>query len=162
MANTNAYIVVTGNLTSDPELRFTPNGAPVTQVRVASTPRRFNKQTNQYEDGNTLFLAATCWNHLAENVAATLQKGMRVTIVGNLGQREYTTKEGEQRTVYEIEAEHITPNLQFMTGVMTRNPAGGGNNQHQPQQQQGDPWGSQPQQGGDSWGNPGQYGGFGQ
>lgn len=157
MAQNNTPITMIGNLVGDPELRFTPSGAAVANFRMASTPRTFNKQTNQYEDGEALFLTVNVWRKMAENVAETFTKGMRVIVQGNLKQRSYQNKEGENRTVYEIEADEVGPSLRFSTAQMTRNPQenqaqGGQQQQPQGQQQsqggfqnqQNDPWNSAP------------------
>src|SRR5438309_6333883 len=98
-------ITVIGNLTDDPELRFTPSGAAVANFTVASTPRAFDRQTNEWKDGDTLFLSCSVWRQAAENVAESLQKGMRVMVQGRLKQRSYETREGEKRTVVELEVE---------------------------------------------------------
>ena len=115
-------ITIIGNLVADPELRFTPSGKAVANFRVASTPKKFNKQTQQFEDGQGLFLTVNVWNQQAENVAESLQKGMRVIVQGDLEQRSYETREGEKRTVYEITANEVAPSLKFATAKATRTP----------------------------------------
>src|SRR5256886_2910720 len=100
-------ITVIGNLTDDPELRFTPSGAAVAKFRVASTPRTMDRTTNEWKDGEPLFLACTVWRQAAENVAESLQRGSRVVVQGRLKQRTYETREGEKRTVYELEVDEI-------------------------------------------------------
>ena len=100
-------ITIIGNVVEDPTLRFTPNGAAVANFRIANTPRRFNKDTNQWEDGEALFLTCNAWKQLGENVAETLQKGMRVIVTGKLKARSYQTREGENRTVHEIDVDEV-------------------------------------------------------
>ena len=104
-------ITVVGNLVDDPELRFTPSGAAVANFRIASTPRSFNRQTNEWEDGEALFLSCAVWRQAAENVAESLTRGMRVVVQGRLKARSYETREGEKRTVFEIEVEEVGPSL---------------------------------------------------
>jgi single-strand DNA-binding protein len=139
-------ITVIGNLTDDPELRFTPSGAAVANFTVASTPRTFDKNSNEWKDGDALFLRCSIWRQSAENVAESLTKGMRVVVSGRLRQRSYQTKEGENRTVVELEVEEIGPSLKYATAKVTKanRPGGGGG--------QGGGWG----------GNPGGGGGGGQ
>ena len=119
-------ITVIGNLTDDPELRFTPSGAAVAKFRVASTPRFMDRQTNEWKDGEPLFLACTVWRQAAENVAESLQKGMRVVVQGRLKQRSYETREGEKRTVFEIDVEEVGPSLKYATAKVTRTQRSGG------------------------------------
>ena len=157
-------ITVVGNLVDDPELRFTPSGAAVANFRIASTPRTFDRQTNEWKDGDALFLSCSVWRQAAENVAESLQRGMRVIVQGRLKSRTYETREGEKRTVFEIEVEEVGPALKYATAKITRTtrqgggggggysgggaPQGGGGN---------DPWATQPApQGG---GGGGGYGG---
>ena len=102
-------ITVVGNLVDDPELRFTPSGAAVANFRIASTPRTFDKQSNEWKDGDALFLSCSVWRQAAENVAESLQKGMRVVVQGNLRSRQYETREGEKRTVFEIQVDEVGP-----------------------------------------------------
>ena len=106
-----AQMTLVGNLTEDPELRFTPAGQPVAKFRVASTPRYLDKSTNEWKDGDSLFLTCAVWRQAAENVAESLQRGMRVIVTGRLKQRSYETKEGEKRTVYELECDEVGPSL---------------------------------------------------
>lgn len=113
-------ITVVGNLTDDPELRFTPSGAAVANFTIASTPRTFDKDTQQWEDGDTLFLRCSVWKRKAENVAESLQRGYRVIAQGRLKQRSYETKEGEKRTVVEMEVDEIGPSLTFVTAKINR------------------------------------------
>ncbi len=108
-------LTIIGNLTADPELRFTPSGAAVANFTVASTPRRFNAQTSQWEDGDTLFMRCSIWRQAAENVAESLTKGTRVIVSGRLHQRSYDTTAGEKRTVVELAAEEIGPSLKYAT-----------------------------------------------
>ncbi|MCW5952214.1 MAG: single-stranded DNA-binding protein [Propionibacteriaceae bacterium] len=120
-------ITVVGNLTADPELRFTPSGAPVANFTVASTPRTFDRQTGEWKDGDAMFLNCAVWRQPAENVAESLTKGMRVIVQGRLRSRSYETREGERRTVFEIEVEEIGPSLRYATAKVTRTSGGGGN-----------------------------------
>ncbi|WP_028474371.1 single-stranded DNA-binding protein [Nocardioides alkalitolerans] len=119
-------ITVVGNLVDDPELRFTPSGAAVANFRIASTPRTFNRQTNDWEDGEALFLSCSVWRQAAENVAESLQRGMRVVVQGRLKARTYDTREGEKRTVFEIEVEEVGPSLKFATAKVARASRSGG------------------------------------
>ena len=119
-------ITVVGNLTDDPELRFTPSGAAVANFTVASTPRNFDKQTNEWTDGEAMFLRCSIWRQAAENVAESLQRGMRVVVQGRLKARSYETREGEKRTVFEIEVEEIGPSLKFATAKVNRVSRSGG------------------------------------
>jgi single-strand DNA-binding protein len=122
-------ITVIGNVTDDPELRFTPGGAAVANFTVASTPRSFDRQTNEWKDGDTLFLRCSVWRQSAENVAESLQRGTRVIVSGRLKQRSYETREGEKRTVVELEVDEIGPSLRFATAKVnktTRGSGGGG------------------------------------
>ncbi len=180
-------ITVVGNLVDDPELRFTPSGAAVANFRIASTPRTFDRQTNEWKDGDALFLSCSVWRQAAENVAESLQKGMRVVVQGRLKSRQYETREGEKRTVFEIEVEEVGPSLKYATAKVTRaarSGGGGGYGQGGASPQGGggygggapasDPWasapggapaqgGGAPAQGGapagDPWGAPGVGGG---
>lgn len=120
-------ITVIGNLTSDPELRFTPSGSAVANFTIASTPRAFDRQSNEWKDGETLFLRASVWRDAAENVAETLTKGTRVVAQGRLKSRSYTTKEGESRTSMELEVDEIGPSLRYASAKVTRASRGGGN-----------------------------------
>ena len=119
-------ITVVGNLTGDPELRFTPSGAAVASFTVASTPRTLDKATNEWKDGEALFLRCSIWRQAAENVAESLQKGMRVVVQGRLQQRSYDTKEGEKRTVIEMQVDEIGPSLKYATAKVNRTTRGGG------------------------------------
>jgi single-strand DNA-binding protein len=119
-------ITVVGNLTDDPELRFTPSGAAVANFTVASTPRTLDKATNEWKDGDALFLRCSIWRQAAENVAESLQRGMRVVVQGRLRQRSYETKEGEKRTVIELEVDEIGPSLKYATAKVTKAARGGG------------------------------------
>lgn len=160
-------ITVIGNLTADPELRFTPSGSAVANFTIASTPKTFDKQTNEFKDGEALFLRASVWREQAENVAETLTKGMRVIAQGRLRSRSYDTKEGERRTVMELEVDEIGPSLRFASAKVVRTQrSGGGNRQAAPQQSS--PPQSQPQQGqgwnapaSDPWSTGGNNGGNG-
>ena len=119
-------ITLVGNLTNDPELRFTPSGSAVANFTVASTPRTFDRQSNEWKDGETLFLRASVWREAAENVAETLTKGMRVIVQGRLKSRSYETKEGEKRTVMELEVDEIGPSLRYASAKVTRTQRSGG------------------------------------
>lgn len=123
-------ITIVGNLVDDPELRFTPAGAAVANFRIASTPRTFDKQANEWKDGDALFLGVNVWREQAENVAESLTKGMRVVITGVLKSRQYETREGEKRTVFEVTADEVAPSLKYATAKVTRaSRQGGGGNQ---------------------------------
>lgn len=119
-------ITVVGNLTDDPELRFTPSGAAVANFTVASTPRQMDRQTNEWKDGDPLFLRCSIWRQAAENVAESLTRGSRVIVQGRLRQRSYETKEGEKRTVIELEVDEIGPSLRYATAKVTKTSRGGG------------------------------------
>ncbi len=119
-------ITLVGNLTADPELRFTPSGAPVANFTVASTPRTFDRTTNEWKDGDAMFLNCAVWRQAAENVAESLTKGMRVIVQGRLRSRSYETREGEKRTVFEVDVEEIGPALKYATAKVTRSTGGGG------------------------------------
>ncbi|MBP8919273.1 MAG: single-stranded DNA-binding protein [Micropruina sp.] len=119
-------ITLVGNLTADPELRFTPSGAAVANFTVASTPRTFDRQTSEWKDGDAMFLNCSVWRQAAENVAESLTKGMRVVVQGRLKSRSYETREGERRTVFEIDVDEIGPSLRYASARVTRN-SGGGN-----------------------------------
>jgi single-strand DNA-binding protein len=119
-------ITVVGNLVDDPELRFTPSGAAVAKFRVASTPRYMDRQTNEWKDGDSLFLTCNVWRQAAEHVAESLQRGMRVIVQGRLRQRSYETKEGEKRTVYEIEVDEVGPSLRNATAKVSKTTRSGG------------------------------------
>jgi single-strand DNA-binding protein len=119
-------ITVVGNLTDDPELRFTPSGAAVANFTVASTPRFMDKQTNEWKDGDALFLRCNIWRQAAENVAESLQRGMRVIVTGRLKQRSYETKEGEKRTVYEVEVDEVGPSMRYATAKVNKAQRSGG------------------------------------
>jgi len=183
-------ITVVGNLVDDPELRFTPSGAAVAKFRVASTPRIFDRQTNEWKDGEGLFLTCSVWRQAAENVAESLQRGMRVVVQGRLKQRSYEDREGVKRTVYELDVEEVGPSLKNATAKVTKTTGRGGQGGYGGGGQQGggggwgggpgggqqggggapadDPWAtgapSGGQQGGGSWGggsgNSGNSGGY--
>jgi single-strand DNA-binding protein len=118
-------ITLVGNLTADPELRFTPSGAAVANFTVASTPRTFDRQSNEWRDGDAMFLNCAVWRQAAENVAESLQKGMRVIVQGRLKSRSYETREGEKRTVFEVDVDEIGPALRYATAKVTRTTSGG-------------------------------------
>ena len=141
-------ITIVGNLTDDPELRFTPSGAAVANFRIASTPRTFDRQSNEWKDGEALFLSCSVWRQAAENVAESLQKGMRVVVQGRLKQRSYETREGEKRTVVELEVEEVGPSLKYATAKVARVQRSGGGGGYGSQGGGGDdPWASSPAQG---------------
>ncbi|MFD5582296.1 MULTISPECIES: single-stranded DNA-binding protein [unclassified Streptomyces] len=118
-------ITVIGNLVDDPELRFTPSGAAVAKFRVASTPRTFDRQTNEWKDGESLFLTCSVWRQAAENVAESLQRGMRVIVQGRLKQRSYEDREGVKRTVFELDVDEVGPSLRNATAKVTKTAGGG-------------------------------------
>lgn len=125
-------LTLTGNLVDDPELRFTPNGAPVANFRIASTPRIYDKSSNEWRDGDSLFLTCNVWRQQAENVVESLSRGMRVIVTGRLKQRSYETKEGEKRTVYEVEVDDVGPSLLRATAKVIK---GSASSQQQPAQE---------------------------
>jgi single-strand DNA-binding protein len=161
MANETTLTII-GNLVQDPELRFTPSGAAVANFSVASTPKTFDRNSNEWKDGEALFMRCAAWKELGENVAESLTKGMRVVVTGRLKSRSYETKEGEKRTVIELEVDEIGPSLRWATAKVARanRQAGasggfGGN----AGQQGGGSWGggqqaTQQPAGGDPWANP--------
>ena len=162
MAQGDTPITVTGNLVAAPELRYTANGTAVANFRVASTPRRFDNQTNQFIDGEPLFLTCNVWRQAAENVANSLTKGDRVIVNGRLRQRSFETREGEKRTVIEVEVDEVGPSLKYATTQVSKTPRDGGgtggqtgfagrpagaagNAPHSPNTNpDADPWGSAP------------------
>lgn len=169
-------ITVIGNLVDDPELRFTPSGAAVANFRIASTPRTFDRQSNEWKDGEALFLSCAVWRQYAENVAESLTKGMRVIVQGRLKSRQYETREGEKRTAFEIDVEEVGPALRYATAKVTRAQRSGGGGGYGGGGQGGgqggapanDPWASQgapaqsqpsqssgPAAGNDPWAAPG-------
>jgi len=159
-------ITIVGNLVEDPELRFTPSGAAVAAFRIASTPSRFNKDTSKWEDGESLFLRCSVWRQAAENVAESLQRGMRVIVQGRLKQREWETKEGEKRTSYEIDVDEVGPSLKFATAKVNKTQRGGGGGGFGGPAVDNDPWASASPSaaapaaaggggGGGGWNNPG-------
>ena len=119
-------ITIIGNLTNDPELRFTPSGAAVANFTVASTPRTFDRQSNEWKDGETLFMRCSVWREAAENVAESLTRGTRVIVSGRLRSRTYDTKEGEKRTVVELEVDEVGPSLRYATAKVSKTSRGGG------------------------------------
>jgi single-strand DNA-binding protein len=151
MAAGDTQITIIGNLVDDPQLRYTPTGQAVANFRVASTPRFLDKSTNEWKDGDSLFLSCNVWRQAAENVAESLQRGMRVIVSGRLRQRSYETKEGEKRTVYEIEVDEVGPSLRNASAKVVKSsratgaPAGGqggyGGASPRPAD---DPWASEP------------------
>jgi len=151
-------ITVVGNLTADPELRYTQNGLPVANFTIASTPRTFDRQANEWKDGEALFLRASCWRDFAEHVAGSMTKGMRVIAQGRLRQRSYQDREGNNRTAIELEVDEIGTSLRYATAQVTRTQGGGGGGGGQSRPQVSDePW-STPgsnQGGADAWSAPG-------
>ena len=163
-------ITVVGNLTSDPELRYTQNGLAVANFTIASTPRSFDRASNDWKDGEALFLSASVWREFAEHVASSLSKGSRVVATGRLKQRSYETREGEKRTSIELEVDEIGPSLRYATAQVTRaaggggaggggggaRGGGGGGNFNQVADE---PWGSPApaSSAGDGWSSPGNY-----
>lgn len=142
-------ITVVGNLTADPELRFTPSGSAVANFTVASTPRYFDRQSGEWKDGEALFLRCSIWRQAAENVAESLTRGARVVVQGRLKQRSFETKEGEKRTVVELDADEIGPSLRYATAKVNKVSRGGGSGGfagggNAPAD---DPWGSAPSAG---------------
>ena len=161
-------ITVVGNLTADPELRYTQNGLPVANFMIASTPRNFDRASGEWKDGDALFLRASVWREFAEHVAGSLTKGSRVIATGRLKQRSYQDREGNQRTSIELEVDEIGPSLRYATAQVTRaaGGSGGGGGQSRPQVQD-EPWATPGSTGGnanssgggaDAWGAPGAYG----
>jgi single-strand DNA-binding protein len=158
-------ITVVGNLTADPELRYTQGGLAVANFTIASTPRTLDRASNEWKDGEALFLRASCWREFAEHVAGSLTKGSRVVATGRLKQRSYETKEGEKRTSIELEIDEIGPSLRYATAQVTRAPggsdrSGGSSSGGRPQAVAADePWAaSAPAAGGtDVWNTPGNY-----
>ena len=135
-------ITLIGNLTADPELRFTANGAPVANFTVASTPRTFDSQSSQWRDGESMFINCSVWRQYAENVAESLSKGTRVIVHGKLKSRSFETREGQKRTVFEVDVDEVGPALRYATAKVTRTSGGGGGGggQWQGSQSQGDSW----------------------
>lgn len=163
-------ITVVGNLVDDPELRFTPSGAAVAKFRVASTPRTFDRQTNEWKDGESLFLTCSVWRQAAENVAESLQRGMRVIVQGRLKQRSYEDREGVKRTVYELDVEEVGASLRNATAKVTKTTGrggqggyggGGGGGQQGGGAPADDPWATGAPAGGQQGGGGGWGGGSG-
>ncbi len=161
-------ITLVGNLVDDPELRFTPSGAAVANFRLASTPRTYDRQSGEWKDGESLFISCSVWRQAAENVAESLQRGMRVLVQGRLKSRSYETRDGEKRTVFEIDVDEVGPSLRNATAKVSKTMrsgpgdsgggygSGGGGGQGG---QQNDPWATP--QGGGQGGQAGQAGGQG-
>lgn len=164
-------ITVVGNLTADPELRYTQNGLPVANFTIASTPRNFDRQSNEWKDGEALFLRASVWRDFAEHVAGSLTKGMRVVATGRLKQRSYQDRDGNNRTAIELEVDEIGPSLRYATAQVTRAASGSGGGggfggggggsfgggQSRPQVQD-EPWSTPGSAAPDAWAAPGAYG----
>ena len=157
MAAGDTQMTIAGNLVDDPELRFTPAGQPVAKFRIASTPRYLDKTTNEWKDGDSLFLTCNVWRQAAENVAESLTRGMRVIVSGRLKQRSYETKEGEKRTVYEVEVDDVGPSLRNASAKVNKIARSGSGNGGG-QRPAGGPGGSG---GGRPSGGPGHSGGSG-
>lgn len=156
MAAGDTTLTVVGNLTADPELRFTPSGAAVANFTVASTPRIYDRQSGEWKDGDALFLRCNIWREAAENVAESLSRGMRVVVTGRLKQRSFETREGEKRTVFELEVDEIGPSLRYATAKVNKVSRGGGGGGFgggapaaaaAPSGPVEDPWGSAPASG---------------
>ena len=157
-------ITVVGNLTADPELRYTQNGLPVANFTIASTPRSFDRQANEWKDGEALFMRASVWREFAEHVAGSLTKGMRVVATGRLKQRSYQDREGNNRTAIELEVDEIGPSLRYATAQVTRAASGGnsggggsfggGQQQSRPQVAE-EPWATPGTSAPDAWSAPG-------
>jgi single-strand DNA-binding protein len=158
MAAGDTQITIAGNLVDDPELRFTPAGQPVARFRVASTPRFRDNATGEWKDGDSLFLTCNVWRQAAENVAESLTRGMRVIVSGRLRQRSYETKEGEKRTVYEIEVDDVGPSLRNASAKVNRVARSGGDGGYSGGQRGQGPQGSQGGPSGRSGGGQGGYG----
>jgi single-strand DNA-binding protein len=153
-------ITVVGNLTSDPELRYTQNGLAVANFTIASTPRTFDRAANEWKDGEALFLRASVWRDFAEHVAGSLTKGSRVIASGRLKQRSYETKEGEKRTSFELEIDEIGPSLRYATATVTRAQSSGGGRGAPASGAVEEPWAASPAQStasGDVWNTPGSF-----
>lgn len=159
-------ITLVGNLTADPDLRFTPSGAAVASFTVASTPRTFDRQSGEWRDGESMFLNCSVWRQYAEHVAESLTKGMRVIVQGRLKSRSFENQQGEKRTVFEVDVDEVGPSLRYATAKVTRTQGPGGGGQWQGNQNQGGSHGgqgapAQPQsqggQAGDPWGSQGGY-----
>ncbi|GHF21534.1 single-stranded DNA-binding protein [Pseudolysinimonas yzui] len=156
-------ITVVGNLTADPELRYTQNGLAVANFTIASTPRTFDRQANDWKDGEALFLRASCWREFAEHVAGSLTKGSRVVATGRLKQRSYDDRDGNKRTAIELEVDEIGPSLRYATAQVTRAPGGSSGGGGRGQVAAGgaeEPWAAgAPAAGGadDVWNTPGSY-----
>ena len=142
-------LTIVGNLTADPELRFTPNGAAVASFTVASTPRYLDKQSGEWKDGDALFMRCSAWRQLGENVAESLRRGTRVVVTGRLRQRSYETREGEKRTVVELEVDEVGPSLRYASAEVRRVERGGGG--RPPSAREGGSQGGQGQGGGESF-----------
>ncbi|HWK19331.1 MAG TPA: single-stranded DNA-binding protein [Microbacteriaceae bacterium] len=151
-------ITVVGNLTADPELRYTQSGLAVANFTIASTPRTFDRASNEWKDGEALFLRASCWREFAEHVAGSLTKGSRVIATGKLKSRSYETREGEKRTSIELEVDEIGPSLRYATAAVTRAAGGQGGGGQGSRAQVDEPWGTpSASSGGDAWNAPGAY-----
>lgn len=149
-------ITVVGNLTADPELRYTQSGLAVANFTIASTPRTFDRQANEWKDGEALFLRASCWREFAEHVASSLTKGSRVIATGRLKQRSYDDRDGNRRTAIELEVDEIGPSLRYATAQVTRTSGGGGGRSQAAVADE--PWAaSAPSDSGDVWNTPGSY-----
>lgn len=153
-------ITVVGNLTADPELRYTQNGLAVANFTIASTPRTFDRASNDWKDGEALFLRASCWREFAEHVAGSLTKGSRVIATGRLKQRSYDDRDGNKRTAIELEVDEIGPSLRYATAQVTRASGGGGGGGGRSQVSAAEePWAASAPAGGadDVWNTPGSY-----
>lgn len=162
-------ITIVGNVTGDPELRFTPSGAAVANFTVASTPRAFDRQTNEWKDGETLFMRCSVWRDAAENVAESIQRGARIIVTGRLKSRSYETKEGEKRTVIEMEVDEVGPSLRYATAKVNKTQRGGSGGGFGGQAaggyaaaQEADPWATGPAAAPSQGGGQGGQSGYGQ
>jgi len=143
-------LTLVGNVTADPEVRYSQSGKPVVNFTVASNETRFDRATNEWKPTGTLYLPCHAWNEFAENIANTLTKGMRVIVKGNLKQRQYETREGERRTIYELDVLEVGPSLRYATAQVTRNARNDA-----PQASQGDSWATATPGNADAWATPG-------
>jgi single-strand DNA-binding protein len=160
MAAGDTQITIVGNLVDDPQLRYTPTGQAVANFRVASTPRFLDKNTNEWKDGDSLFLSCNVWRQAAENVAESLQRGMRVIVNGRLRQRSYETKEGEKRTVYEVEVDEVGPSLRNASAKVVRSSRATGGPGAGGQGGQGGYGGASPRPADDPWASESADSGF--
>ena len=150
-------LTVVGNLTADPELRYTQNGLPVVNFTVASTPRIYDRQSNEYKDGDALFLRCSAWREMAEHIAGSLNKGTRVIVTGRLTQRSYQDREGQNRTALEVDVDEVGPSLRWATAAVTRAAASGAGSRP-PSNPPGEPWSTPSRTAEDAWAPGSGYG----